>query len=103
MKLTVRRDSGWADKLRAYKIKVDGETVGIIKQGQVLEFEIPDGSRRLMLAVDWCRSNEVLIDGSQADVYFECGSSLRGARVFLAIIYATILWRQYLWLRPVEQ
>lgn len=66
-KLRVRRGYGWADKLRGYKILVNGAEVGVINHGSVFELEVPSGSLIIQGRIDWCRSSplKVKVDPGQ--------------------------------------
>jgi hypothetical protein len=57
--LTVARDSGYADRLRAYKIVLDGVVVGTIRNGETKTFSIVPGHHSLSLKIDWCGSKPV--------------------------------------------
>ena len=100
--IKIKRDSGYADRLRAYKVVLDEKVIGEIKNGQEVAFEIPKGSHQLYLKIDWCRSNIINFDADDSDAGFECGSSLRGVKIFLAIFYITLSKDQYLWLKKTK-
>jgi hypothetical protein len=98
--ISVSRDSGYADRIRDYRVLLDGAEIGRIGNGGQKSFEIAAGRHQLMIKVDWCRSNIVsfnLAEGQSAE--FTGGSSLRGWRLVLALYYATLGFRNYLWLR----
>jgi hypothetical protein len=100
--ISVSRDSGYADRLRDYRVLLDGTEIGRIGNGGQKSFEIAPGHHVLIIKVDWCRSNIVsfdLADGKSAQ--FKCGSSLRGWRLVLTFYYATVGFRNYLWLRVI--
>ena len=102
--IRINRDSGYADRLRAYQVVVDGKTIGKIKNRETKEFETMRGDHELFLKIDWCRSDK--IEFSVADKEkkeFDCGSSLRGLRLFLMIIYGTFLCNRYIWLRESSE
>jgi hypothetical protein len=54
-----RQAAYWRDTLRAYKVVVDGEEVGRIRDGETLDFVVPPGSHRLRLKIDWTGSKEL--------------------------------------------
>jgi len=96
--IRIKRDSGYADRLRAYKIVLDGNVVGEINNGQQLELNVTPGKHRLNLKIDWCRSNILDFEMNGNTIEFECGSNLRGIKVLLSILYVTFLRSQYIWL-----
>jgi hypothetical protein len=97
--IRIKRDSGYADRLRAYKVDLDNHVVGEIRDGQQFELKVPPGKHRLQSKIDWGASNLVDFELNDSDLEFQCGSNLRGFKVLLAIFYATIFSNQYLWLR----
>jgi hypothetical protein len=99
--ISVSRDSGYADRLRDYRVLLDGAEIGRLGNGAAKNFEIPSGQHQLMIKVDWARSNIVVLDfGDGESARFLCGSNLRGWRLALAIYYMSFGFRNYLWLRP---
>lgn|SRR5215510_3625071 len=101
--IRIIRDSGYTDRFRSYKVIVDGQAVGKIKNGGRLEFDLPPGRHRLYLKIDWCRSNLVDFETDSDVIQFECGSNLPGWRSLLALLYITLLPDQYLWLKRTDE
>jgi hypothetical protein len=98
--IAISRDSGYADRLRQYRVMCDGAEIGRISNGESAEFPASPGAHSLVLKVDWCSSNEVRFSiGTGQVLRFGCGSSLRGLRLFLAIYYVLFARERYLWLR----
>lgn len=98
--ITISRDSGYADRIRAYLVMLDGKELGRLKNGVTKTFPLEPGTHKLVMKIDWCGSNTIsfsLADGESAS--FNCGSSLRGARMFLNLYYILFARDQYLWLR----
>jgi hypothetical protein len=74
--------------------------LGRIGNGEEKRFDIPPGEHRLMMKVDWGRSGVVRCSATEGQTLeFNCGSNLRGTRLLYAIYYATLGYRNYLWLR----
>lgn|SRR3989338_2972024 len=97
--IRIKRDTGYADRLRAYKVVLDGNVIGEIRNGQQVEFDVESGKHMLNLKIDWCRSNIVEFEIKQDSVQFECGSNLRGFKILLAIFYVILLRSKYIWLK----
>ncbi len=97
--IRINRDTGYADRLRAYKVVLDGNVIGEIRNGQQVEFDVGSGKHQLNLKIDWCRSNMVDFEMNQDSVQFECGSNLRGFKILLAIFYVIFLRSKYIWLK----
>ncbi len=95
--IRLRRDSQFADKLRAYKIILDGLQIGQIRDGQAQEFDVSPGNHILSLKIDWCSSNEVEFVAGEEDVSFACGNPAKGPSVYLTGL-AIFNKSGYLWL-----
>jgi hypothetical protein len=95
--LKIVRDSGYADRLRAYKVVVDGKTVGEIRDGETKEFPISDGQHELSLKIDWCGSQTIHFTTAHGDALtFNAKSNLRGPKVMAALWYALFARNSYL-------
>ena len=98
--ITVRRTTSYADRLRAYKVKIDGVVVGSIRARESVTIPVVPGRHSLTLRIDWCGSEQIDFEVSPGQhLFFECGSNLAGWRIFLALFYIIFRTRQYLWLR----
>ena len=94
--------TSYPDRFRAYKVQVDGELVGKIEPKNTMEFSLVPGLHEVMLSIDWCKSNIVEINIKNGETLaMECGSSLSGRRMLLAIVYIMFLRNRYLWLRTI--
>lgn len=79
--LVLQRDSGYVDFIRRYKVLLDGEQIGAIRNGGRFECQVPPGRHVLQLKIDWCGSNAVEFEvGAGEAIRFECGSNLRGRK-----------------------
>jgi hypothetical protein len=96
--IRIKRDSGYTDSARAYKVVRDGNVVGKINDDQWLELEVAPGKHQLQMKIDWCYSNMVDFEMGESDIEFQCGSNLRGFKILLALYYL-IFSDQYIWLR----
>jgi hypothetical protein len=76
--LKLVRDTGWADKFRAYKILLNGTEVCKINEGEELSFPIEPGQYAIKAKIDWAGSREVRFDVADQDVVFVVESSMRG-------------------------
>jgi hypothetical protein len=61
--LVLRRPAArWRDRLRAYRIEVDGETCVDLRQGESRVLELPPGPHRVRARIDWTGSPEVEVE-----------------------------------------
>ena len=67
-KLLIRRNSEWANKLRAFELFLNGRKIGEIKDRELLSFEIPEGNYELMARIDWCGSQPLKIEIAEGEV-----------------------------------
>jgi hypothetical protein len=95
--LTVVRDSGYADRLRAYKIMLDGVVIGTIRNGETKTFPIIPGSHSLSLKIDWCGSKPVKFTAADStSVAFDAKSNLRGPKILGALWRSVFAWNSWL-------
>jgi hypothetical protein len=98
--LSLKRDSAFADRLRNYRVHLDGREIGRIGNGEDKDFAVTSGHHQLVMKIDWCRSNIATFDiGEGQNAKFSCGSRLTGARRAFAIFYVFFASWKYLWLR----
>ena len=99
--LTVVRDSGYADRMRAYKVILDGVIIGEIRNGQTKEFLVAPGDHQLSLKIDWCGSKAVAFTAAEGETpLFYAKSNLRGIRVMAALWFVLFDRMSYLLLEP---
>lgn len=97
--IKIKRDSGYADVVRGYKVMLDGKAVARVYDGQTVSVDVQPGKHQLYIKLDIWRSNAVEFEAGSGDIQFECGSPLRGWRIFLSLYYAVFRPRNYIWLR----
>ncbi|MBL8352022.1 MAG: hypothetical protein JNL87_17135 [Burkholderiaceae bacterium] len=95
----MKRGRELADLLRAYKVLVDGVPVGVVRSGQLFEFDVADGPHEMQLRLDWCESNLLTFVADGSPLGFECGSNYAGWRAFRGVRHALGAGADYLWLR----
>jgi len=81
-----RQAGGYTDRARAYKVLVDGEKRGAVKQGEGVEIEVDPGPHRVQMKVDWAGSPTLevnLAEGERAE--FVCAPN---ASPLTAVFYA---------------
>jgi hypothetical protein len=101
--LNIKRESGYADKLRSYEVELDGTTIGEIADGESKSFKIGSGAHTLRLKISWASSNKVnFVSTRNGKVNFRCASRMKGARAWLAIIYVLLLPHKYIELERID-
>src|SRR5687767_12871512 len=98
--LQLERDSTYTDRVRAYKVLVDGLEVGTIKNGSTETFTVAPGRHDVMLKIDWATSPPLTIDVSPGGtVRLSCRPR---ANPLTGLYYATFGRNKYLRLEPVS-
>ena len=96
--LVLARPKAYVDKVRAYKIMLDGQEIGRIKEGAEESLTIPSGSHELQLKIDWALSPVVRFDAADGHVVkFTCKPR---PNPFTVLYYATIARKNYISLEP---
>ncbi len=99
--LRVIRDSGYADLVRAYSVKLDGKEIGTIKNGETKDFQVSSGNHELQIKIDWAGSKALAFVANESESsVFRVASNLRGLRLFLALWYVIFDSSSYLVLEP---
>jgi hypothetical protein len=101
--LIVRRDEGWTDRIRKYRILLDGEEIGRIGEGEELRQEIADGPHVIEAKIDWCGSPPLRFNATSEDKTVLVSSALLGWRAFVGIFYVIFNRRGYLDIRLLKQ
>ena len=92
-----RIKSRWQDRLRDYRVIVDGRTVARVANGEEASVTVEPGAHSVHMAIDWARSAPLDVNvGVGQTVRLECGPNVKP---FLALVYITVLHRRWVWLR----
>jgi hypothetical protein len=82
-----RVDNRWKDRLRAYRVTVDGLEVGEIRRGETKDFPVEPGSHEVVLRIDWCRSPTLEVDVAPGTrVPLQCRPNVPIVLALIAII-----------------
>jgi hypothetical protein len=99
-RITVRRETSYPDRLRAYKVLLDDAAVATVRAGGSVTIPIAPGEHRLEILIDWCGSEALHFEAlPEEHVAFACGSNMTGWRALFGIFFVLFSPRQYLWLR----
>jgi hypothetical protein len=87
------------DKIRAYRIFIDGVYRGDIKNGEVKEFQVENGKRTICAKIDWCGSGDYVYEVNDL-LELEVGPTLTKNDIHnipRAMLYISFLRKRYLW------
>ncbi|MBN1929984.1 MAG: hypothetical protein JW786_00045 [Desulfobacterales bacterium] len=101
--IKIVREGAYVFAWRAYKVVLDDEVIGKIKNGKKAEFDVPPGKHQLYLQVDWIKSDMVEFNADANVVEFDCGTNLRGFKALFAIFYMYLAPRECIWLRNLSK
>ena len=94
--INITRNSSYTDKLRAYQVVVDGNSIGEINDGDTKSFDVKPGVHTLRMKIDWGGSNEVEFKLSRNEtINFRCASSMTGLRGWFGVVYVLFLPNRY--------
>ena len=99
--LTIQRDSGYADSLRAYKVILDGNEIGLIRGGESKSFPVSTGQHTIQAKIDWCSSPPEQFVAEDDSIAFEVFSKLRGLKL-ASSIFALFNPRGWIGIRRVD-
>jgi len=101
--IRISRKSAFAERMRAYKVILDGQEIGEIRNGETKEFETAAGKHSLNLKIDWCRSKILdFEDTGGAPVEFICSTNLRGLFILFGMLYVIFFRNNYIKLEQVS-
>ena len=94
----VKRDANlWRDRIRDYRIFIDGTEAGRVRHGSTWKLAVPPGPHYIRMAIDWGRSREVGFAVQPGETAcFRCGPSAGSWRILYDM---TIGWNRYISLR----
>ena len=96
--IELQRGSAYTDRVRAYKVLVDGQEVGTIKNGKTETFNVAPGRHDVMLKIDWATSPTLTVDAPPGGtVRLTCRPK---ANPFTVLWYTLFARKKYLRLEP---
>ena len=94
-----KRGAAFQDKIRSYKILVDGIQVGSIGDESAITVPVAPGRHSVQLKVDWCASPVIEVNmNAGITETVTCGPN---SNVLLALLYITFLRKKYIWVKHV--
>ncbi len=95
--IVIHRSASWPDKLRAYQVFLDGEQVGLVKDGAEITIQTTPGTHSIQLRIDWCSSPELHVSVAAGKTeMLACGAN---SKLLLALLYASIWRGKYIWIK----
>ena len=60
--IIINGTSEYLNRLRNYDVYIDGEKIDTISNGETKEFNISAGQHSILIKIDWCSSQTLLVD-----------------------------------------
>ena len=96
--LVVARPKAYMDKVRSYRIMLDGQEIGRIKDGSEESLTIPAGQHELQLKIDWAVSPTATFNVGEGEIVrFNCKPK---GNPLTALYYASFGRKNYIMLEP---
>ena len=96
-KIILSRPSQWMNRIRGYKVLINGKQVGAIKNGATEEYLVEPGTNSIECKLDWCGSRTLPVNVQSGETaYLKVGSGMKlyylmvillGVEVFLSFYY----------------
>ncbi|CAM3131083.1 hypothetical protein PALU110988_03705 [Paenibacillus lupini] len=94
--LELKRTSQYANKLRTYKVYLNGVIHEKIADGQTMRYELEPGNYELYLSIDWCGSNRYSFCIQENEtIQLKCG----GVNSLLTLYYIIFDRNNYLYIK----
>jgi hypothetical protein len=85
--IKIQRTSELNNRLRDFRIYIDGGKIGTIKDGETKDFVISSGQHSIVAKIDWCSSPEISFNIKDADTKtFKVGGFESGNKIVLITI-----------------
>lgn len=97
-----RAATGWRDRGRAYKVLVDGQQDGRVKNGGSFEWPVEAGEHRVQLKLDWASSPEVPVTVAADETSVLGGSAKPMENALVMLIEATFRSKEYISLQAAS-
>lgn len=89
--IRITRTSQYANKFRAYSIRIDGVKTGKIKDGETFTHAVAPGKHIVQARIDWCRTKPIQVAvESGGQVNLEVGCYTAGWRLVFALF--DVIW-----------
>lgn len=71
-RIIIRRSSEWLNRLRGFRVMIDGQEAGRISNGATEEFKVAPGAHKIFCKIDWCSSRgyEVNLQAGETSYLF---------------------------------
>jgi hypothetical protein len=86
--LTIKRIHHYRDTIRGYSVRVDGQSVGVVKNDKQVSFEVEPGEHSVQVRLMWIASPTISVSLEEGqDLHLETGPNggvLQAWRIYFA-------------------
>ena len=95
-RIVLTRSAEWMNRMRNYRVIIDGQKAGVIGNGATEEFRVAPGEHKVICKVDWCSSREfdVRIDNGET-AYLHVSSGMKHYWYFVFPLFVVLAMNFY--------
>jgi hypothetical protein len=96
-KVILNRKGEWINRLRSYKVFIDDQPVGTIRNGGTEEFSVNPGIHKMICKINWTSSREYEFEvEANQKIFLQVKSGLRYYPYMAIILIALVLYNFFL-------
>jgi len=93
-RVILERKNEWLNRLKAYRVELNGTEIGRISNGKSEEYQVPAGTNSIECKVNWCGSTPLNLDIKPGEtIYLKVGSGMKFFWAIYAVFIVAILGR----------
>lgn len=95
-KIILRRKAEWLNRLRGYRVFIDGKEINRIKSGSSEEYPVEPGVHKIQCKLDWCSSREFDVEIKQGETsYLLVQSGMKFFWIFYILLITALVYNFY--------
>ena len=93
-RIILERKSQLLNRLKSYRVEINGVEQGRIRNGSTEEYEVPGGINEIICKINWCSSNSFSVNIKSGEtVYLKTGSGIKYFWAVYSIFLIAIIWK----------
>ncbi len=89
--IRIHRKNEYINRLRNYRIIVDGNEIGSVENDEIKDFEITAGPHSIIAKIDWCCSTKVTIQLNENQTKTYLLSAFRNANILAYLAFGLLI------------
>ncbi len=100
--IILERKSQFLNRLKNYRVFINGAEQGRIGNGKTEEYEVPAGENTITCKVNWCSSNDYIVSANPGKkIFLKVGSGMKYFWPIYIVLLVTIIARLFTRTDPV--